>query len=134
MTGSFVRSADITRDTLDWGELGWVVTPATAPGSGLTVLDVTITPGQGHAFHRHPDQEEVITVLSGTIEQWVEQERTTLGPGESVHVPKDTVHASFVAADADGPAHLSVVLTPSVGESGYAADEVADTEPWASLR
>lgn len=93
---------------------------------------MTITPGQGHAFHRHPEQEEVITVLSGTIEQWVEQERTTLRPGESVHIPKDTVHASFV--DADGPAHLSVVLTPSVGDSGYLADEVADQEPWASLR
>ncbi|KRE60805.1 cupin domain-containing protein [Nostocoides sp. Soil756] len=134
MTGSFITAGDISRDTLPWGELGWVVTPTTAPGCGLTVLDVTITPGQGHAFHRHPEQEEVITVVSGTIEQWVEQERTVLHAGESVHVPKDTVHASFVAAAADGPARLSVVLTPSVGDSGYAADEVADQEPWASLR
>lgn len=134
MTGSFVNSADITRDALDWGELGWVVTPTTAPGCTLTVLDVRITPGQGHAFHRHPDQEEVITVLSGTIEQWVEQDKRTLTAGESVHIPKGTVHGSFVAADATEPAHLSVVLTPSVGESGYAAEDVADSEPWASLR
>ena len=50
-----------------------------------------------------------------------------------MHIAKATVHASFVAADAE-PAHLSVVLSPSVGESGYAAEEVADAEPWASLR
>ena len=131
---SFVRETDIVRDALDWGELGWVVTPVTAPGAGLTLLDVTITPGQGHAFHRHPEQEEVITVLSGRIEQWVGQDRQVLDAGESVHIPAGTVHASFVAADADGPARLSVVLTPSVGESGYAAEEVADQEPWASLR
>ena len=50
-----------------------------------------------------------------------------------MHISKGTVHASFVADGAD-PAHLSVVLTPSVGESGYAAEEVAGSEPWASLR
>lgn len=134
MTGSFVTTDSIVRDELEWGQLGWVVTPTTAPGCGLTVLDVQITPGQGHAFHRHPDQEEVITVLAGTIEQWVEQEHQTLTVGESVHIPRGVVHASFVAADAVEPAHLSVVLTPTVGDSGYAAEEVADTEPWASLR
>ncbi len=133
MTGSFVSSTDIVRDALDWGELGWVVTPTTAPGCTLTVLDVTIAPGQGHAFHRHPDQEEVITVLSGTIEQWVEQEKRVLTVGESVHIPQGIVHGSFVAPDAE-PAHLSVVLTPSVGDSGYAAEDVAGSEPWASLR
>ncbi len=133
MTGSFVTTDQVARDTLEWGGLGWVVTPVTAPGCGLTVLDVRIEPGRGHAFHRHPEQEEVITVLSGRIEQWVEQERRTLVAGEAVHVPRGTVHASFVA-DGDEAAHLLVVLTPSVGESGYAAEEVADTEPWASLR
>lgn len=134
MTGSFVPADAIERDALDWGELGWVVTPTTAPGCGLTVLDVTIQPGRGHDFHRHPDQEEVITVLSGVIEQWVEREHRQLAAGESVHVSQGTVHASFVAEDAAGPAHLSVVLTPSVGESGYAAEEVASDEPWSSLR
>ncbi len=132
MTGSFVTTDAIARDTLEWGELGWVVTPTTAPGCGLTVLDVHIQPGQGHDFHRHPDQEEVITVLSGHIEQWVEQERRTLGPGEAVHVPQGAVHASF--AEGDQPAHLLVVLTPTVGESGYAAQDVAGAEPWSSLR
>ena len=132
MTGSFVTTDAIERDALEWGELGWVVTPTTAPGCGLTVLDVRIQPGQGHDFHRHPDQEEVITVLSGRIEQWVEQESRMLGPGESVHVPLGTVHASFAVGDE--PAHLLVVLTPSVEESGYAAEDVAASQPWASLR
>ncbi len=134
MTGSFVSTDAITREAVGWGELGWVVTPTTAPGAGLTVLDVTITAGQGHAFHRHPEQEEVITVLAGTIEQWVEQEHRTLTVGESVHIPAGVVHGSFVADDAAEPAHLSVVLTPSVGESGYAAEEVAHMPPWNTLR
>ena len=32
-------------------------------------------PGKCHDFHRHPGQEEVIYVLEGTIEQWLEQEK-----------------------------------------------------------
>ena len=134
MTAPVVRGDEIAVDTLEWGELGWLVTPATAAEPGLTVLDVRITPGQGHDFHRHPEQEEVITVLSGRVEQWVREEHWTMGPGDAVHVPVGVVHASFVAADAAEPAHLLVVLTPSVGESGYAAEDVASQEPWASLR
>lgn len=134
MPGSFISTDDVTVDTLDWGDLGWVVNPSTAPDANLTVLDVTIQPGQGHDFHRHPRQEEVIHVLSGTIEQWVERDRRDLGPGDSVHVPTGTVHASFVAPDADGPAHLLVVLTPSVDDAGYEAVEVADEQPWSDLR
>lgn len=79
-------------------------------------------------------QDEVITVLSGRVEQWVETERRTLEVGDAVHVPAGTVHASFVAADAPGPVHLLVVLTPSTGESGYEAVDVAGEEPWSSLR
>ncbi|GAB2920833.1 hypothetical protein GCM10027047_17700 [Rhodococcus aerolatus] len=134
MTGSFVTHDAVVRDQLDWGVLGWVVTPSTAPGAPLAVLDVTIAPGQGHDFHRHPVQHEVITVLSGHVEQWVDTERRVLEVGEAVHVPAGTVHATFVPADADGPAHLHVVLTPSTGESGYEAVDVAGEQPWSSLR
>lgn len=111
-----------------------MVNPVTAPGANVTVLDVVIHPGGGHDFHRHPAQEEAITVVSGRIEQWIERERGELGPGESVWIPTDTVHASFVASNAPEPAHLLVVLTPSVGDAGYEAVDVADEEPWSGLR
>ncbi len=134
MPGSFIPTDAVEVDDLAWGALGWVVDPTTAPDADLTVLDVTIQPGQGHGFHRHPRQEEVIHVLSGAIEQWIEQDHQVLGAGASAHVPVDTVHASFVADDADSPAHLLVVLTPSVTDEGYEAVEVADQAPWDTLR
>lgn len=134
MAGNFISTEAVEVDTLNWGDLGWVVNPTTAPEANLTVLDVTIRPGGGHDFHRHPRQEEVIHVLSGQIDQWLESDHQRLGPGASVFVPTDTVHASFVDADADGPAHLLVVLTPSVTDAGYEAVDVADQEPWVDLR
>ena len=46
----------------------------------------------------------------GRIEQWLEQDKHELGPGEAVYIPKDVVHASYTVGDQD--AKLSVILTP----------------------
>ena len=67
----FVCVDDVEWEELEWGDLGWVVRPANVPDADrLCVLDVKIQPGQGHDFHRHPNQEEVIFLRSGTVEQF----------------------------------------------------------------
>src|SRR5688572_29005577 len=98
---SFVLNGDVQWEQLDWGNLGWVVFPGTVPESSkLTVLDVRIAPGGGHDFHKHPDQEEVIIVIEGSIEQWIRDEKRQLVPGDTTFIPADTVHASFVDPEA----------------------------------
>jgi len=58
---------------------------------------------------------------------------TTLRAGDSVLVPEGEVHASF--NDADETAFLQVVIAPSLGgETGYGLEDVADQEPWSTLR
>lgn len=132
---SFMKRGDVRWEQLEWGDLGWVIHPGQVPeASELTVLDVIIQPGRGHAFHKHPNQQEAIYVIEGEIEQWVGETNRTLGVNESVFIPMDTVHASFVAADAAGPARLVVVLGPSYSDAGYVAVDVSTEEPWASLR
>jgi quercetin dioxygenase-like cupin family protein len=95
-------------------------------------MDVQLDAGGGHPFHRHPDQEEIIWVREGRIEQWLGEDKHELGPGEAVYIPKDLVHASYTLGDA--PAKLSVILTPTAGDGGYEVIDVFDEEPWASLR
>ena len=92
-------------------------------------MDVGLEPGFGHDFHKHPEQDELITVLAGRIEQWIEQEKTILEVGDSVYLDKDVVHASFNVGDV--PARLFVVLAPSIGDEGYELVDVASEEPWA---
>ncbi|MEO8967594.1 MAG: cupin domain-containing protein [Solirubrobacteraceae bacterium] len=132
MNGRFITEADIATDTFDWGQTGWISRPSLTGSTGLCVMDVTLKPGGGHPFHRHPDQEEIIWVREGRIEQWLEENRHELGPGEAVYIPRDTVHASFTAGDTD--AKLSVILTPTAGDDGYSVIDVFEEEPWASLR
>ena len=132
MSGRFITSDDIVRDRFDWGEIGWVSRPQLTGSQGLCVMDVTLQPGQGHNFHKHPDQEEIIWVREGRVEQWLEQESRELGQGEAVYIPKDVVHASYTVGDR--PAKLSVMLSPTAGEGGYEVIDVFAEEPWASLR
>lgn len=131
----FICVEDVEWEELDWGDLGWVVRPANVPeGSKLCALDVKLNPGCGHDFHRHPNQEEVIFLRSGTVEQWVLDEKKILSAGDAAFIPQGAVHATFVAPDAEEPARLLVVLGPSHGLEGYEAVDVSTEEPWASLR
>ena len=89
-------------------------------------------PGYGHDFHKHPDQEEVIYVIEGSVEQWLEDKKQTLNAGDSVFIPADMVHASFNVSSQS--AKLFVTLSPSKGAEGYQLIDVYDQAPWNTLR
>jgi quercetin dioxygenase-like cupin family protein len=129
----FVKAGDVRHETFDWGEIGWRCTPDTTGSTRLIVMDVTIEPGKGHDFHRHPEQDEVIVVRSGQIEQWLERAREDLGPGDSVYVDTGVVHASFNVGSET--AELQVIIGPAMpGGVGYDVEDVSGQEPWVSLR
>ena len=90
-------------------------------------MDVGLEPGFGHDFHKHPEQDELITVLAGRIEQWIDKEKTILEAGDSVYLDKDVVHASFNVGDV--PVRMFVVLAPSVGDEGYQLVDVSPKSP-----
>lgn len=132
MTGTFMLAADTPPETEPWGKLRWMSHPPSTSAEQLTVIEVNITPGMGHDFHKHPDQEEVIYVIAGRVEQWLDQEKRILGPGDSVFIGADIVHASFNVGDED--AKLLAILGPCVGDGGYELVDVAGEAPWKDLR
>ena len=132
MTGRFMLSAETPPEELDWGSLRWMSHPPSTEAKQLTVIEVTLSPGKGHDFHKHPDQEEVIYVIDGSVEQWLDQEKRILGPGDSVFIDADVVHASFNVGGSE--AKLLAILGPCVGEGGYELVDVAGESPWNSLR
>ena len=128
----FVMADDVPIESFDWGNAGMRCAP---PGTGcqsFVVMDVRLDPGFFHGFHKHPDQDEMITVVAGKVTQYLEGESTVLGPGDSVYIDKDVVHGSY--NDFDEPAQLAVVLAPAIGDGGYVAVDVSAEEPWASAR
>jgi len=130
--GSFRLAAETEPEVLDWGQLRWLSHPPSTGAKQLTVIDVSLDPGKGHDFHKHPDQEEVLYVVAGNIEQWVEQEMRVLGPGDSAFLPADMVHASFNVGDTK--ARIVAILGPCVGDGGYELVDVSGEAPWNGLR
>jgi quercetin dioxygenase-like cupin family protein len=128
---SFKSAGEIERQELDWGIFAAVSSPADGAERIMTV-EGTFFPGKGHDFHCHPNQEEVIYVLDGELEQWVEHERRLLHPGDVVVIPAAAVHASFNTGSE--PAKILAILSPCVGDAGYEVEELGGQEPWASMR
>lgn len=52
--------------------------------------------------HRHRDEDETIHVVEGTYEFVLEGQTRALGPGDTVHVPRGSLHAIRNTGDATG--------------------------------
>jgi quercetin dioxygenase-like cupin family protein len=127
----FRPASSIRRDEHDWGIFAQLSGPRDGL-DGIVAIEATFRPGKAHPFHYHPGQEEVIYVVEGTVEQWVESESRTLTVGDAVVIPADAVHATY--NETAEPAKILAILSPAVEGDGYAAVDVAAEEPWASLR
>ncbi len=132
MTSQFRIASEIEPDQQDWGTRRWVSHPPSTGAKLLTVVEATFAPGQGHSFHKHPDQEEVIYVIAGELEQWIEREKRVLGPGDAAFIPADMVHALFNVGQGD--TKLLAIFGPCVGTEGLETVDVAGEAPWQGLR
>ena len=127
----FVTSEDIEVEQLPWGPHEWLCRPGLTDARALLLVRVRMPPGTGHAFHRHPEMEEIIYVISGSAEQWVDREMQRLGAGDIAHVPKDVVHGTYNASDET--LIFLAILSPAVPE-GPALVDVSAEAPWSTLR
>lgn len=132
MTAKFIPAADVVREQPGWGSMGWCCRPKGIGSEKLVMIEVTLAPGGGHAFHMHPQQEESIYVIDGEVEQWLGEECRVLRPGDCVFLPAGAIHASFNKSTRD--CKLLAVLSPCTdSENGYEVTELADQEPWRGL-
>jgi quercetin dioxygenase-like cupin family protein len=127
----FVTETEMQVETLPWGPHHWLCRPGLTDAQDLLLVRVHMPPGQGHKFHTHPEMEEIIYVLSGRAEQWVDRERRSLSPGQIAHIPKGIVHGTYNAANE--VLEFLAILSPAK-ISGPALIDVSDQEPWRSLR
>ena len=132
MDKKFILVNEAEQDQLDWGVINWLSRPQTTEAAHLAVLEVTVMPGHGHDFHKHPGQEEVIYILEGQAEQWVGEEKRILSKGDSVFIGADVVHATFNVSDK--PFKTLAILGPCIGEEGYGVVDVSQEAPWNNLR
>lgn len=129
--GRFFTQNSLPTDKLERGDHKWISRPDLTGSDDLMMVQVDMPAGQGHSFHKHPTMDEVIYVISGTAEQWIEKESKTLKAGDSVFIPKDMVHATF--NESNEPVSFLAILSPATDYENATVD-VFEEEPWKGLK
>jgi mannose-6-phosphate isomerase-like protein (cupin superfamily) len=101
-----------------------------------------LEPGNGFNFHYHSRQDEVVYVIEGTMEAWVGQNCSVLGPGDMMFAPAGTAHANFnLSQKRVKLLNILSPLIPDVSEEWRMTEthawemvDVSGEHPWASLR
>ena len=127
----FVTEQEMQVEQLPWGPHDWLCRPGLTEAENLLLVRVHMPPGKAHQFHRHPEMEEIIYVLSGTAEQWVDKEKRILTAGQTAHIPIDVVHGTYNAGQET--LEFLAILSPAKIE-GPPLIDMSQQEPWKSLR
>lgn len=127
----FVTSATARLERAPWGRHWWLSEPGLTGTDLLTLVRVTMRPGTGHRFHYHPAREEIIYIVDGVAEQWVDREKRRLKAGECAFIPKNVVHAIFNSSRK--PMTFLAILSPASAPGPFLVD-CFDDEPWRRLR
>ena len=127
----FITARNAQIELAPWGKHWWLSRPGFTDTKQLTLVRVTMRPGTGHRFHYHPAREEIIYVIDGVAEQWVDREKRTLEAGECAFIRENVVHAIHNASDK--PMTFLAILSPAEAEGPFLVD-CYDEAPWRSLR
>lgn len=130
-TWKFVKEKDMLFEKAFGRDHYWHYHPETIEKAESYMVKVVVPKGDGHDFHKHPEMHEILYILKGRAEQWVEDEMQYLEAGDSVYIDADVVHATFNAGD--GELIFLAVLSPPKGWENGTID-VGHEEPYVSYR
>ena len=107
-------------DAIEWLGVQYRTILKTAVTNGaLSVTDSVSPPGSGPPRHIHHDADETFVLLTGDSEFWIDGDRFTRGPGQTVFIPRGKEHTFRIVSEV--PARHLVILTPG-GFEGFFAE------------
>ncbi len=127
----FVKEKDLLFEKVFGRDHYWHFHPEIIENAGTYMVKVVMPTGGSHSFHKHPKMHEILYILKGSAEQWVNNEKQLLTAGDSVYIDADVVHATFNAGD--GELEFLAILSPANGWEAGTID-VSTDEPYASYR
>ena len=114
-----MRIVDHERQEREEWRAGVMTRMQVSPVTGsvqLCVFQQWCDPGKGAPTHLHA-VEEVLTVLDGRAEIWIEDERATLTAGQSTIVPAGRKHG--FRNTGDGTLHVQATLAAPIFEASF---------------
>ena len=108
---------------LPWGTLCWHVSRANGNSTVMTFGRATIRPGLSTPLHRHPNCDEVLHVLSGSVEHWLGDESFVLQSGDTISIPSGVWHRARALGDVE--AVMAICFSSADRETEFASDRPA---------
>ena len=94
-SASIIRGTNVEAEKTEWGSLQWLVSANNKASENMTLGRVTFKPGQANPPHFHPNCEEILYVVNGTIEHTLPQGGTAiLQAGDCIVLPKGSKHSA----------------------------------------
>ena len=91
-----MRPGEVQSERYSWGDIHWLASKAANGAAELTLGVTTVEPGGKNPVHRHPNCEEVLYVISGEIEHFVEgTPRVRMRSGECILIPRNLKHQAI---------------------------------------
>ncbi len=100
-----------------WGTMHWLVEDTLVDGADLSVARMTLKEGACSECHSHPNCNEVIHLIQGSVEQLVGSERFALQAGDTAFVPRGSPHQSRNVGAGDAV----MIVSYSAGKRIYEA-------------
>ena len=117
----FVKDQETIKEKVLGKNHHWYFNAEISERAGTYLVKVVMEKGGMHNFHRHPEMNEILYFLKGTAEQWVENEKQIMKPGDSVYIDPNVVHATFNIGDEE--LEFLAILAPSKGWEAGTIDE-----------
>ena len=115
MKAKLKRKEEAVCQVHDWGSLFWFASQELMGVQGLTLGRTLIHAGACNPRHCHTVCEEVLYVLSGQIAHSVGDETVTLGPGDTLLIPRGVFHHAVNVGDTEA----DVIMAYSSGERDF---------------
>ncbi|AWT59796.1 MAG: hypothetical protein DF168_00991 [Candidatus Moanabacter tarae] len=87
------RSRESKTVPFDWGSLTWYANAELGNSTNMTVGKCVLKAGEENPLHYHPNCSEILVVLEGRIEHFIEGgRRIQMQPGDSINLPANLPH------------------------------------------
>lgn len=87
-----LRSGQESVQEFAWGRLIWYAAGALGNAQETTLGRCVIRPGQENPLHRHPNCEEALHLVAGTVEHVAGEAKWLLEPGDTITIPRGLWH------------------------------------------
>ncbi|HEY4020631.1 MAG TPA: cupin domain-containing protein [Pseudonocardiaceae bacterium] len=115
---------------LEWldGGVFAVLLDSAATDGQLTVGRFTVSKGEAPPYHKHTREDEIFLLIKGTALVWCDDQRSELGEGGVVFLPRNVPHGYRITSDT---ADLLMICTPGgiEGMFRHAGRDLATPRP-----